>query len=136
MKRYLLFTRDNWDLLGGWDDFRNSFDSLDEAKAAGESTVRGPENDYDGFDCHHIVDTATMKIVKRHPKVSKVSKPVDPNTVLLTLAPIEQIYQWRRNAEGQLKALEDEIERRKACSQKKIGESAKENLRGGTQRTD
>jgi hypothetical protein len=42
MKPYLLFCGDDYYPLGGWDDFRGSFDTLDEAKAAVPPVGRGP----------------------------------------------------------------------------------------------
>lgn len=50
MKRYLLFTGYNYYPSGGWDDFNSAWDTLEEAKDAGEVTVNT------GADWAHIVD--------------------------------------------------------------------------------
>lgn len=34
LKRYLVFACDSYYPAGGWDDFKGSYDTLDEAKAA------------------------------------------------------------------------------------------------------
>jgi hypothetical protein len=70
MKRYALFLGEFYYPSGGWDDFKNSFDTLDEAIKAAlkEDTARAPKNWW------HIVDLFTGKyaaegsgkIVKRH----------------------------------------------------------------------
>ncbi len=49
MKRYLLFSGDEYYPLGGWNDFKGSFDTLEEAKEAKEKLS--------GHDWYQIVDT-------------------------------------------------------------------------------
>ena len=39
MKRYLLFTGDEHGTLGGWSDFEDSYDTAEEALAAGREFV-------------------------------------------------------------------------------------------------
>ena len=51
MKRYLLFRGDQWYPLGGWDDFFGSYDTIEEAKAAGRAC---------SHDWWHIVDVEMM----------------------------------------------------------------------------
>lgn len=53
LKRYLVFTYDCYYPLGGWDDFRDSFDTIEEAKACN-----------DGRDMRDIVDTETGELVE------------------------------------------------------------------------
>lgn len=54
MKRYLLFGGEDYYPLGGWDDFRDSFDSAEEAcdLPLGRNV-----------DWAHVVDTETMSVV-------------------------------------------------------------------------
>jgi hypothetical protein len=47
MKNFLLFAGHHYYPAGGWDDFIDSFDSLEEAKAAGLS---------DRGDWYHVID--------------------------------------------------------------------------------
>jgi hypothetical protein len=50
MKRYLIFAGSNYYPSGGWDDFRGSTDTLDEAT----SIAKGGRHDW-----WHVVDTHT-----------------------------------------------------------------------------
>lgn len=54
MKRYALFSGDAYYPAGGWDDFRGSFDTLDEAVAAAQKR---------GDDWSHVVDLHSGKEV-------------------------------------------------------------------------
>ena len=59
MKRYLLFAGDQYYPRGGWSDFRDSFDSLEEA------FIHGRQKDISGskwFDWCHVVDTETWTV--------------------------------------------------------------------------
>ena len=56
MKRFLLFSGMVYYPSGGWGDFDDSFDSLEEAKTAALKTF-----DDDGCDWWQIVDCETMK---------------------------------------------------------------------------
>ena len=55
MKRYLLFSGSDYYPAGGWDDFINSFNTLIEARAAGEESNK-EDKDWKWF---HIVDLKT-----------------------------------------------------------------------------
>jgi len=61
MKRYLVFAGDDYEALGGWHEYRDSFDVLPLAiqNARRSMYVRGRG----GNDWAHIVDTKTMAIV-------------------------------------------------------------------------
>lgn len=52
MKRYLLFSGDNYYPGGGWEDFRGDFDTVEAAKAA-----KLDQHKHD--DWYHIVDIET-----------------------------------------------------------------------------
>lgn len=54
MKRFLVFSGDYYYPSGGWDDFVNAFETLDEA-LKGVKDARG--------DWAHIIDTETMQEV-------------------------------------------------------------------------
>lgn len=59
MKRYLLFADYQYYPRGGWSDFKDSFDSLEEA------FVHGRQKDSSGrkrFDWCHVVDTETWTV--------------------------------------------------------------------------
>jgi hypothetical protein len=56
MKRYLLFAGELYYPSGGWDDFVNSFDTIEECMAAETNTTSG-------YDWAQIVDTTTGKII-------------------------------------------------------------------------
>lgn len=56
MKRYLLFAYDQYYPRGGWGDFKDSFDSLEEAFAYGLHKYPDGEKRYDWC---HVVDTET-----------------------------------------------------------------------------
>lgn len=58
MKRYLLFTGYDYYPDGGWSDFKESFDSLEEAIAASQKSPYY-------CDWNQVVDTETMEIVCR-----------------------------------------------------------------------
>lgn len=55
MKRFLLFAGDMYYPGGGWSDFMEDFDSLEEARNGGRQT---------SDDWYQIVDTETMKEVE------------------------------------------------------------------------
>lgn len=55
MKRYLLFSGDDYYPCGGWDDFEGDFDTLEESL---KLTKKHSD------DWCHVVDTVTMKIIK------------------------------------------------------------------------
>ena len=59
MKRYLSFAGANYYPEGGWDDFVGSFDTPQEAAAAGVAEV--DELGMTGW--YHVVDATTGKIV-------------------------------------------------------------------------
>lgn len=50
MKRYLLFSYYMYEPYGGWNDFRDSYDSKEEAIAAGQVYKSNGEK-------YHVVDT-------------------------------------------------------------------------------
>lgn len=52
MKRFLLFVGSNYHPEGGWDDFFDDFDTIEEA----ENTAFNF-----GFEWYHIVDSTTKK---------------------------------------------------------------------------
>lgn len=52
MKRYLLFAYDDYYPSGGWNDFKGSFDSVEEAKS-----------NIGSYECGEIVDSQTEKEV-------------------------------------------------------------------------
>lgn len=52
VKRFVLFASDDYYPAGGWDDFRGSYDTADEARAAGQEFERK------GMSAH-IVDLTT-----------------------------------------------------------------------------
>lgn len=56
MKRYLLFQGSEHYPLGGWDDYTDAYDTVDEAKSMVKT---GP------FHWYHVVDTTTMTVVCR-----------------------------------------------------------------------
>jgi len=55
MKRYLLFSGRCYYHCGGWDDFVDSFDTIEEAK---QSKVTNDKHEW-----IQIVDTQTMEII-------------------------------------------------------------------------
>jgi len=57
LKRFLLFAGDNYYPRGGWDDFRGSYDSLEEALAA-------PRHNDNWW---HVVDSHLGTVVKGSP---------------------------------------------------------------------
>lgn len=59
LKRYLLFAGDHYYPKGGWDDFRDSFDTIEAAMNAGEALLKAAP----GCDWAHILDTETMRRV-------------------------------------------------------------------------
>ncbi len=54
MKRYLLFSGDEYYPRGGWDDFQGEYDTLEEAKIIVERQ---------GDDWYHIIDLTTKETV-------------------------------------------------------------------------
>ena len=61
MKRYLLFTGENYYPRGGWKDFVASFDIVEEA--CKDERIQDLPGKYN-YGWYHIVDTTTGKIVK------------------------------------------------------------------------
>lgn len=57
MKRYLLFAGDVYYPVGGWDDFRGAYDTIEEAQSASLAYR-------DTYEWFHIVDTVEMKQVE------------------------------------------------------------------------
>ena len=65
MERFLLFAGDEYYPAGGWDDFRGSFKTVEEAeKKADKPTDREWANN--SYDWWHIVDSTTGKSVKHY----------------------------------------------------------------------
>ncbi len=60
LKRFLLFVGDQYYPGGGWDDFRDSFDSLPDALIACADIMTQEARDW-----WHIVDSVTSSVVKR-----------------------------------------------------------------------
>lgn len=60
MERYLVFSGENYYPLGGWEDFRNSYDSEAEARNALDLLVKGE------YVWGHVVDTQKGFIVFHH----------------------------------------------------------------------
>jgi hypothetical protein len=56
LKRYLVFAGDSYYPGGGWEDFVDSFDSLDEAHASAATAQ-------EKSDWSHVVDTHTGQVV-------------------------------------------------------------------------
>lgn len=74
MKRYILFSGDEYYASGGWDDFSATSDSLDELKAMVTyqtfnsytyMIINGEQSDSPSGQWMHIVDTETMQVVFR-----------------------------------------------------------------------
>lgn len=61
MKKFILFKVDQYYPNGGWHDFYDSYDTLDEARAAGNVF-----RDY--YSSYHIVNTETWEMIKPCPK--------------------------------------------------------------------
>jgi hypothetical protein len=62
MKRYLLFAGEIYYPIGGWDDLKGSFETIDEAKAAASGD---PPHKYE-FDWWHVIDAVTgEKVLER-----------------------------------------------------------------------
>ena len=57
MKRYMLFAGQEFYPSGGWSDFIDSFDSIDEARDCSRS---GP------FDWYHIIDSTNLETIEAH----------------------------------------------------------------------
>lgn len=55
MKRYLLFCGENYYPYGGWEDFKDSFDTIEECRMARTG------------DWYQIIDTETWKTCKSKP---------------------------------------------------------------------
>lgn len=60
LKRYLLFAGSQYYPSGGWDDLKGSFDTLEEAVAAGDHVDDLSIRDHDWFQ---VVDSMTGEIV-------------------------------------------------------------------------
>lgn len=58
MKKYLLFAGEIYYPMGGVNDFIDSFESLEDAKHAGEREIEDNENDW-----FHIADKDDLEIV-------------------------------------------------------------------------
>ena len=61
MKRYMLFAYAGYYPSGGWNDFRGSFDSVDEALVALKSLDR---EEYSRAEFWHIIDSETLEYVE------------------------------------------------------------------------
>lgn len=59
MKRFLLFSYDYYYPSGGWDDFREDFDSHDGAM----EYIKDNDNKF-GYDVYEVVDTITKEVKK------------------------------------------------------------------------
>jgi len=59
MKRFLLFSYDYYYPSGGWDDFREDFDSHDDAM----EYIKDNDNKF-GYDVYEVVDTITKEVKK------------------------------------------------------------------------
>lgn len=60
MKRYLLFMMNDVRMAGGWDDFVDDFDTLDEAMDYATTYYEShPE-----YTAGHVVDTETKEIIE------------------------------------------------------------------------
>lgn len=66
MKRFLLFGGDHFYARGGWVDFLDSYDTLEDAKDAGEATIDQWWNQW-----FHIVDASSFTIVAWDAKSAK-----------------------------------------------------------------
>jgi hypothetical protein len=64
MKRYFLFYGDNYELGGGFNDFIDSFDSLDEAKEFFLNHEK--ENGYDHFWCQIVDSHQDFKVISEY----------------------------------------------------------------------
>lgn len=58
VKRFLVFSFDSYYPSGGWNDFKGSYDTLEEAEYAMNEK---PKLGY--YDNNHIVDSTTGKVV-------------------------------------------------------------------------
>ena len=58
MKQFLLFAGDHFYPSGGWGDFKNSFDTVEEAQEGAADELAG------NSDWWQIVDITTGKVVK------------------------------------------------------------------------
>ena len=54
MKRYLLFSGDNYYPGGGWNDFKGAFNTVEEAVQHGDKL---------GYDWYQVVHLTTLEIV-------------------------------------------------------------------------
>lgn len=63
--RYIVLAGDSY-YPNGWDDFRGSFDSLDEARIAAQAAAADPKAvDDPGYSWWQIIDKTTDKVVER-----------------------------------------------------------------------
>lgn len=60
MNQFLLFAGASYYASGGWDDFVDSFDNVEEARDYVEVAAKERPHDY---DWHHIVDSNTGEMV-------------------------------------------------------------------------
>lgn len=65
-KRYWLFAGYSYYPHGGMRDCINSFDSIDGAVSAFNDYNSGEDMENIEFDWYEVLDTETMKVVKRH----------------------------------------------------------------------
>ena len=59
LKRYLVFHGIDYEAGGGWEDFQDSFDTLEEAREKVQRTPKGT------LDWWHIVDSQAGQIVDK-----------------------------------------------------------------------
>lgn len=55
-KSYLLFAFDKYYPVGGWDDYRGAYATLEEA-------WKGAANEFRGYQFYQIVDLTTLAVV-------------------------------------------------------------------------
>lgn len=65
MKSFLLFGGQAYYARGGWNDFVEGFDSIEEAKIKAESLRVQKEREMEGFEWWHVVDASTRQIIFR-----------------------------------------------------------------------
>jgi hypothetical protein len=63
MRRFLLFGGSNYYPSGGWDDFMESFDSVEDAAKVAKSRGRSHSNALEWIDWAHVVDSTTFQKV-------------------------------------------------------------------------
>lgn len=66
MKRFILFAGSNsYPPRGGWKDYKDSFDSLEEAEKTARIEMLQTRAE-DILDWYHVVDQATFKMVAQY----------------------------------------------------------------------